>query len=158
MKKCKNCKTKIGRLVKICPNCGKPQLGPWKWVLIAVVIALGITVYSTKKLSAPNKDTLYPTYQVETLFEDLYLESSGKTYQNNFVKLIGQVVSVDPEQDSFSIGAIEKDKFNFEIVLCETNKDISNLKAGDIVSVKAKITKAGTLWGYNANVYEIIIM
>ena len=158
MKKCKKCKTKMGRLVKICPSCGKPRHGPWKWVLIIVIIVLGIIVYSTKKLSVPNKDTLYPTYQVETLFEDLYLEPSGKTYQDNFVKLIGQVVSVDLEEDSFSIGAIEKDKFNFEIVLCETNEDISNLKAGDIVSVKAKITKTGTLWGYNANVYEIIIM
>ena len=117
---------------------------------------------AAKKKSAKKKIT-YTTYDCTELFDDLNNNAlkAEKTHQDEYVKVEGYLGTVDSDGKYIGLGAAEDNyDYMFQEIHCDIKTDnqletIMNMKKGDRITVKGKITSIGELLGYNLDIIEI---
>ena len=170
---CKYCKSEIPAGAKVCPNCRKKQ-GIKIWQIVLIVIVLGIfgSVVggsgSSNKKDASSSDTQkqevkieYTQYNVNDLMQELddNALNAEKKYKDQYVELTGKLSNIDSSGKYIDILRTDEE-FSIIGVQCyvtdDSQKDsISQLKKGDMIVVKGKITDVGEVMGYSLDIDEI---
>lgn len=179
MKKCKVCGKEIASSAKLCPECGaknsKPIFGRWWFWAILVVIALIIAVSSqsgneqgkqvVNQETAEQQGTIeYASHDVTELFDALKDNAlkAKNTYEGQYVELTGYLETIDSDGKYISLGADPNDlEYLLQSVHCTLKKgsdqfeQVMELKKGDKIIIKGKISDVGEVLGYSLNIDDI---
>lgn len=181
MTKCAYCGADIAKSATICLQCGARNNKPiYKrtWFIVLCVLAVLIVVVnlggqsdtkvpdntavsdSGKTPDSSTKDPVieYTNYEVNELIDDLSDNAlkAQKKYAKAYVKLTGKLNVIDSSGKYISIVPTNK-KFSILGVQCYINGEeqlnkVMEMKIGDTVTLKGKITSVGEVIGYSLNI------
>lgn len=176
IKQCSVCGKDIATSAKACPYCGaknkKPIYKRWWFIVIIVLIVLGIIgnlggtdtdapTDTQAKVEEKEPEIEYTEYTVDELIKDLEKNaaSAKDKYDGQYVELTGRLSSIDSDSRYFGMSP-SANGFWLENVTCYIkNKDqkerLKELEAGDIITVKGKITGVGEILGYDLHLDSI---
>ena len=172
---CRTCGADIAKSAKVCPSCGAKNKKPiykrwWLWVLV-VLLLIGMSGGGeTDQVeagapdpapSAPAESEIeYQVFTVKQLMDDLESNAlkAEQTHDGQYVELTGVLSVVD--SDGKYIGIAPPDSLGLESVLCyiqseEQLNTVLEMKTGDYVTVRGKITDVGEILGYVMDIAEI---
>ena len=172
MVKCKTCGADIAKSAKVCPSCGAKNKKPiykrwWLWALV-VLLLIGMAGggdVEQVEAGAPGPSQTEPEieYQAVTVKQlmDALNENALKaeqTYDGQHVELTGVLSVID--SDGKYIGIAPPDSWGLENVLCYIQNEeqlsaVLEMKTGDFVTVRGKITDVGEVLGYVMDIAEI---
>ena len=176
IKQCKVCGKDIATSAKVCPYCGakkqKPIFMRWWFIVLTVFIILGVIgnlggTDTDTKAGAPAKveekepEIEYTEYTVDELIKDLEKNaaSAKDKYDGQYVELTGKLSSIDSDGRYFGIKPSGTGIW-FENVTCYIKKKdqkerLKEMKTGDTITVKGKITDVGEILGYDLHLDSI---
>lgn len=177
-KLCKHCQTEIPKKAKVCPNCRKKQGGIVKWIIIAILIvgiigSMGNSEDTTTSSGKTNSDTnmttkdtqkeeiVYTLVSVDdmvSLLDENALKAE-KTYQEQYLEITGCISVIDSDGNYISLRSI-KDEWAIIGVQCYIKNDeqlekVLEMKIGDTVTLKGKVTEVGEIFGYSLDIDSI---
>ena len=154
----------------------------WVWVLVFVIVA-GMFGSSgdTDQVEAsaptaptqtepapvapvepePEPEVVYTEYTVKQLMDDLKANAlkAEQTYDGQYVELSGVLSVID--SDGKYIGIAPPDAWGLENVLCYIQNEeqlnaVLEMKKGDFVTLRGKITDVGEVLGYVLDIAEFV--
>ena len=179
MQKCKACGNEIASSAKQCPQCGAKNAKPifkkwWFWLIVVVVIAIiaGNSNSGNQELkNAGNEKTAeeqqtieYASYDVTELFDALKDNAlkAQNTYKGQYVELTGYLGTIDSNGKYIGLEANPDDwDYLLQNVHCTLKKgsgqleQIMELKKGEKITVRGKISDVGEVLGYYLDVDSI---
>jgi len=187
-RKCKSCGNEIASKGKvICPNCGTVNKTPiykrpWFVILLVLIVlgALGNSLSGDDEPAVAENNTTTVNEQSDntesepveepkpepteitarTLVDDLEANelNAANTYIDAYVKVTGQVSTIDAQGDYFDIDPTN-DEYNFTLIQCyidESHLDtVASFSEGQSVTVIGTITDVGEFLGYSIDVESI---
>ncbi len=180
MTTCKTCGTEVAKSASTCPKCGAKlkKKHPILVILLVIVVlavigsALGGGSQSSTSSTQTNKGQTSPTaeptpisythYNVTELF-DVLKENAMKakeTFKGQYVELEGYLGVIDSSGKYIGLDAGDNMDYFLEDIQCfiksdEQKKIIMDLKSGDKIVVRGKITDVGEVLGYTLNIDSI---
>lgn len=110
----------------------------------------------------PTPEPEYISIKVDDMM-DLLEENALKaenTYQDMYLEVTGKLKVIDSDGKYISLHRI-KDDYDIVGVRCDINNEIQKnqvmeMKKGDIITVKVKITSIGEIMGYSGDIIEFV--
>ncbi len=110
----------------------------------------------------PTPEPEYISIKVDDMM-DLLEENALKaenTYQDMYLEVTGKLEVIDSDGKYISLHRI-KDDYDIVGVRCDINNEIQKnqvmeMKKGDIITVKVKITSIGEIMGYSGDIIEFV--
>lgn len=173
---CRTCGADIAKSAKVCPGCGAKQKKPiykrwWLWALV-VLFVIGMMPggeegqveagapgqsQTEPKQTEPAPEIEYKVFTVKQLMDDLKSNAmkAEQTYNGQYVELTGQLQVIDSDGKYISI--IPPDSFTLIGVKCNIRNEeqraaVMEMQAGDIITVRGKITSVGEVTDYSMNI------
>lgn len=104
--------------------------------------------YMVVDSSTMMKDLEGNALKAANTYEGQYIEVTGKL---SVIDSKGKYISIEPNDDGFYLTAIKCNIKNDE-----QRAKVADLTAGDVITVKGKVTKVGEVMGYTMDVDEIL--
>ncbi|MBQ7095686.1 MAG: zinc-ribbon domain-containing protein [Clostridia bacterium] len=157
----------------------------WFWVIIGVVIIAVIGSSSGSDNQKPSSEDPKPSQSaigtsgqgddgkeeekiqyvktdLKTMLDELEANAlkAEKTYQDQYVEVVGEITNFDSDGSYISIEPINADEWNFSTALCKIKNDdqlnfLLEKKTGDKVTIKGQITSVGEVLGYTIKIAEV---
>ncbi len=96
------------------------------------------------------------------MFEDLKSNAmkAESNYQDKYVEFSAKIKTFDSDGKYISVEPTNADEWNFETATCNIKDDAQkNLliekNAGDVVTIKGKVTSIGEVLGYSIEIIEV---
>lgn len=179
MQKCKACGNEIASSAKQCQQCGAKNSKPifkkwWFWLIVVVVIAIiagnsnsgnNTEKTVTSDQSEKQQEIIeYTAYDVTELFDALKDNAlkAQNTYIGQYVELTGYLGTIDSNGKYIGLEA-NPDNWDYLLqnVHCTLKKgsgqleQVMELKQGEKITVRGKITTVGEVLGYSLDVDSI---
>ncbi len=173
LKLCTTCEKEIAKNAKVCPHCGgkmkKPLYKRGWFIAFAVIILVGVIAGTgndkdsvpTQTESKQPEQIEYISYDVSELVTDLEdnAMNAENKYSDQYVEITGKLSNIDSDGSYISLYPANND-FCLTGVQCyikseEQKTRVAELKKGDIITLKGKITSVGEVMGYSLNIDSI---
>ncbi len=179
MQKCKACGNEIASSAKQCPQCGAKNSKPifkkwWFWLIVLVVIAIiagnsnsgnnEVKNTGNEKAVEEQQEIEYVQYDVTELFDALKDNAlkAQNTYKGQYVELAGYLGTIDSNGKYIALEANPDDwDYLLQSVHCTLKKgsgqldQVMELKKGDKITIRGKISDVGEVLGYYLDVDSI---
>lgn len=182
-KVCKYCQTEIPKKAKVCPQCRKKQGGVGKIILLVIVgfILLGScfgsssdektgTNNATTNNNSSAENTSQETEMVEIVYTPCNVDDmvtmlqenalkAEQTYQDQYLEITGRLSNIDSDGKYISLYPLN-DEWALKGVQCyiknnEQLNKVLEMKVGDTVTLKGKISDIGEVLGYTLDIDSI---
>ena len=102
--------------------------------------------------------TAYTVDEMVSMLEENALKAE-KTYQDQYIELTGKLSTIDSDGSYIALSCIDNE-WSFTTVQCKIQNDtqldqVLEMKTGDTVTVRGKITAVGELLGYSLDMDSI---
>ncbi len=178
---CKTCGKMIAKNAKKCPHCGAKNKKPiykrvW-FIILCVIVLIGIISAvaggggdETAPASNDNggevvateeTEVEYTAYDVSELNADLEANAvnAKDKYCDQYIALTGKLDNIDSDGAYINL-TDPNDEWDLVGVTCYITDDsqlekVKKLSAGDVLTVKGKVTDVGEVLGYSLDIDEI---